>query len=1072
MQGRVQGSGYLLTPRVVLTAAHVVGGTGGTGGTGRTGGTGGTCLVAVPGGRPVECRVVWVADEDTDARDTALLLAGGDLVDPATAARFAPLDWGWADGLRPLRDCHATGFPAKGRRGGDRTDSEQLAGTFLAGSGIVTGRYVLADDHHVPTTAPTTATATATATAGSSPWAGMSGAALFHQEFLMGVVVADHRPGVHGHTRVEAVPVAGLLRDPGFRQALAEHLPGLPPEPVDVASDAAGDRRFEREYAAAIGVDYGRIRIFGLRQSNAQARGGWALDTAYLSLEARPAARAGASFGLAPAGGFGGLAGGPQRVERVLSGRSRVLLRGQAGSGKTTLVQWLAVRATAGGLGEELAELDHRVPLVLQLRKLFRRGNLQPRPEEFLDLDGRLCAEQQPRSWAHRVLRSGRALLLIDGLDEVPAEQREEVLEWLENLLRHYPRVWTLATVRPSAVPPGWLDHLGFEELSLCAMGEEDRKRFIERWHRASLQEVLAPDDPPAEVARQAALAARDQEDLLRALAASADLSQLTDSPLLCAMICALNRESHGVLPSHRMEIYRDALTMLLTRRDQSRRIADPERLQLSEAEQLAMLRRIAHWLARNNQVEGRHQDAVAQLERALRDLPNAARQGDAEAAWRHLLNRSGLLTETSVQTFQFVHRTFQDYLAALELEEERDFGMLAGHADDERWGDVIRMTMGHCGRRDRAELFERILAEVGRTSGDRRSDVVLLAAGCLPYAPELDRGVRASVLECCREHLPALLDDVVRWRQLATAGPDLVPLLRELTLPGEAELTPDTAWRLTFVLGWIGGAAALDLLAELVDSKRELLFTGALCQWRYFDEHEFASRVLAGADLSRGSVVVTSLSQLHELRALPPVTCLELLAVRGFEPAEWAFLGESVRELGLSDLDGLRDLGFLRDWPRLRRLGLANCPDLVDLEPLRGLPLADLTIVDRPDRRPAGRSLDVLTQLPKLTELLLSAVEFTAWQPPADIPTVTDVHLSYVADGQPLGRLLEVFPAMTSLRLYPDPTGCSEIDLRELNRSPQLRVRVGQDPDGPKVRVLGAELFPPERLTITPEFR
>jgi hypothetical protein len=72
------------------------------------------------------------------------------------------------------------------------------------------------------------------------------------------------------------------------------------------------------------------------------------------------------------------------------------------------------------------------------------------------------------------------------------------------------------------------------------------------------------------------------------------------------------------------------------------------------------------------------------------------------------------------------------------------------------------------------------------------------------------------------------------------------------------------------------------------------------------------------------------------------------------------------------------------------------------------------------------------------------------------------------VADGQPLGRLLEVFPAMESLRMYPDPTGCSVIDLRELSDTPQLRVRVGQDQDGPRITVVGAELFPPERLTIT----
>ncbi|MFF5393129.1 NACHT domain-containing protein [Streptomyces sp. NPDC013012] len=60
---------------------------------------------------------------------------------------------------------------------------------------------------------------------------------------------------------------------------------------------------------------------------------------------------------------------------------------GLAGSGKTTLLQWLAVAAACDALPEELADWRGRVPFVLPLRTLVRRGPL-PEPGEFLSSVG------------------------------------------------------------------------------------------------------------------------------------------------------------------------------------------------------------------------------------------------------------------------------------------------------------------------------------------------------------------------------------------------------------------------------------------------------------------------------------------------------------------------------------------------------------------------------------------------------------------------------------------------------------------------------------------------------------
>ena len=38
-----------------------------------------------------------------------------------------------------------------------------------------------------------------------------------------------------------------------------------------------------------------------------------------------------------------------------------------------------------------------------------------------------------PTGWAHRMLSQGRALLLVDGVDELPAARRPAVRQWLRD---------------------------------------------------------------------------------------------------------------------------------------------------------------------------------------------------------------------------------------------------------------------------------------------------------------------------------------------------------------------------------------------------------------------------------------------------------------------------------------------------------------------------------------------------------------------------------------------------------------------------------------------------------------
>jgi hypothetical protein len=743
----------------------------------------------------------------------------------------------------------------------------------------------------------------------------------------------------------------------------------LPARSLDAPTGTGGDAEFERRYLEYLSNSLDEVELFGVRVENYRPRA--ALSAAYTSLNVTAQETAAALAGPHPLK-FATLTGESgmhqrlpaMRAETALARFPRTLLRGQAGSGKSTLLRWIAVMAARGGFTGDLADWNGRVPFLIKLRS--HAEGVLPQPEGFVSgpLGGLM-----PAGWAHRVLSQGRALFLADGVDELPAPRRPAVRQWLRDLLTAYPQVRAIVSSRPSAAESRWLAGEGFSPVMLDPMGPAEIRELVRQWHIAIRHASSLPCLPEELPGYEGALLAR--------LEAGAHLRALAATPLLAAMMCALNLDRATHLPRDRMGLYAAALDLLLERRDAERDIPAHREISLEREQKTRILQDLAWQLT----VFGRAEIATATvLKRVAEKTASMPRITAAPAAiLEHLIQRSGVIREPIPGRIDFVHRTVQEYLAAAQAADNADIEPLIARAHLDQWRETVIMAAGHANAPLRGQLLTGLLDRADAEPRQRHR-LRLLTGACLETVPDIPPDLRHRVDACLASLIPPR--STAEARPLASAGEEVLRRLpaRLESLPtGAAVATVRTAWL-------INGAQAMDCLARYASDPRGKVQDELVKAWSYFDPHEYARHVLADAPLRQGRLTIDDpallpgVRHLRNLRALrvdlpenADLSCLSgapaltrLYAQRTTAGA-FPLLAEhtSLREVDLYDMEGsvddptpllalphlrkfgvyggqfVSDLGFLTRLPQLSELGLPML-GVEDFTPLHSQPALD----------------------------------------------------------------------------------------------------------------------------------
>ena len=409
-----------------------------------------------------------------------------------------------------------------------------------------------------------------------------------------------------------------------------------------------------------------------------------------------------------------------------------------------------------------------------------------------------------PQSWVTDLMRRGLAVLLVDGVDELPASKRQAARRWLASLIEEFPKARYVVTSRPAAVSEEWLKSDDFLAATLEPMSPADVTSFVHKWHEAVRSEIVdAAENDKLEHCEQ---------KMQEALARERPLRQLATNPLMCALLCALHRDRQGQLPHDRIEIYDAALEMLLERRDSERGVTD-EIPGLTRRRKMIILQAIAYWLMRNGWSNGPNEIAYTQVRDCLFLMPDVS--ATPAVVLQSLLERSGVVREPAVNRIDFIHRTFQEYLAARAIVDAGDLGVLLQHANDDLWQEVFVLAVGYSGDAVRKELLKDLLTLAAEASSGKRNRLHLVALACLETAPQVPVAEQEQIEKAARRLLPPTT--MAQAQTLAKAGEFALGLLMNQPVRSSKQAAATIR-----AASLIGGDEALQLIRESITGSQK----------------------------------------------------------------------------------------------------------------------------------------------------------------------------------------------------------------------------------------------------------
>jgi predicted NACHT family NTPase len=339
----------------------------------------------------------------------------------------------------------------------------------------------------------------------------------------------------------------------------------------------------------------------------------------------------------------------------------KLLILGKPGAGKTTFLKQLLVDCCNEKFQPNL------IPVFLELRKIQTQEY-----DLLLAIHGEFGLSELQQT--KQLLKQGKGLILLDGLDEVPGQHRQTIQNRIRDFAQDYSNNRFILTCRTSILesPPQ-----GFGCVEVADFQPHQVEEFVKNWFKASgMDDVMCGE-------RWNAFHGRLKE--------SPAVHELTVTPVVLSLMCWIFEDT-GDLPIQRSQLYRKGLDLLLKRWDKSRDIQREvgskiyRKLSLKQKELL--LSELAVW--KFTQTENFVLFEQAKLIQKITSLLELDEEEEGEGVLKAIEAHHGLLIQRADDLWSFSHLTFQEYFTTQWFIQRQEWQKLACKLWVPHWREIF----------------------------------------------------------------------------------------------------------------------------------------------------------------------------------------------------------------------------------------------------------------------------------------------------------------------------------------------------------------------------------------------
>ena len=353
------------------------------------------------------------------------------------------------------------------------------------------------------------------------------------------------------------------------------------------------------------------------------------------------------------------------------------MILGKPGAGKTTFLKHIALL-----LSERSDVLSGYIPVFISLND-FCAEEQNKELVEYIFAD--ISSHGIERDNLEILIKSGRLIFLLDGLDEVKESKISHVIRQIRLLSQDFENNNFIVTCRLAAQAQEYKFE-NFVEVEICDFNDNQIKAFVRNWFTEKGKHKRA-------------------DSFIARMVKDSNIRDLATSPLLLTLLCIVFEDS-GDFPVNRSELYEEGVDVLLRKWDANRDIYRPKVYgELSRNKKEDLLSHIAfnsfernEYFFKQKSIENEIRDYIYNLQMPTKKYRSV--DVDCREILRSIEADHGLITAIAKGIYSFSHLTFHEYFTSRKIvkimdpdEQKEVLNSLVEHIYEPRWREIFALV-------------------------------------------------------------------------------------------------------------------------------------------------------------------------------------------------------------------------------------------------------------------------------------------------------------------------------------------------------------------------------------------